>query len=202
MNKRALVIAAVLMILTLACNSLIKPTPTLGPPTQPAILHFENDVVSFDYPEGMEVNSAGNPTFKSYPDIELGGELIVGLGDPRFAAFDEYFRSIRIIRQTMPPDSNLEAIMLETYRAAEPHFPQDRGVLDATGVITVDGLDAFQKTYRVYSGEPAYELRDVWIPRGDDLFIVAIWTEYTNPDDFAAFEAGGDLLLRSLGIKQ
>jgi hypothetical protein len=92
--------------------------------------------------------------------------------------------------------------MMDAYRMAEDHFPQANGVLNANGVITVDGLSALQRTYRVYSGEPAYELRDIWIQKDNELFIIAIWTEYTNPDDFAAFQAGADLLLESLHIKE
>jgi hypothetical protein len=33
----------------------------------------------------------------------------------------------------------------------------------------------------------------------DDLFIISIWTKYTN--DFASFQAGADALLNSLRIK-
>ena len=82
------------------------------------------------------------------------------------------------------------------------HFPQENGVLNANGVITVNGFSAVQRTYRVYSGEPAYELRDIWLQKENELFIIAIWTEYTNPDDFAAFQAGADLFLKTLQIKK
>jgi hypothetical protein len=42
----------ILIIFSLACNRLIGPTPT---PAPPAIFHFENDFVAFDYPEEMKV---------------------------------------------------------------------------------------------------------------------------------------------------
>ena len=127
--------------------------------------------------------------------------MVAGLGDPKLSGFDRYYRSIRIFRQSMPPGSNLEAIMLDAYRQAEARYPRSNGVMDATGPVTVAGLSAYQWTYRVYSGEPAYELRDVWVPSGDGLFIISIWTEYTNPDDFAAFQAGAEAFLKSLRIK-
>jgi len=132
----------------------------------------------------------------------LGGELVVGLGDPKFINFDTYFRSIRIFRLPMPPGSNLEAIFLEAYRQAEKKFPLQKGVLNSNGPVTIDGLAAIQKTYRVYSGEPAYELRDIWIQKSDVLFVVSIWTEYTNPDDFTVFQSGADMLLKSLKLKE
>jgi hypothetical protein len=166
------------------------------------LLHFENDVVAFDYLKGMKLYTTGDPAFVCYPDIQLGGELVVGLGDPKFINFDTYFRSIRITRLPMPPGSNLEAMFLEAYRPVETkYFPQN-GILNANGPVTVAGLAALQKTYRVYSGEPTYELRDIWIQKGDVLFVVSIWTEYTNPDDFTVFQSGADMLLKSLKLKE
>jgi hypothetical protein len=179
------------------------PEPTPSPTSFPSsmIAHFENEAVAFDYMKTLKVHAAGDPPFRAYPDFKLGGELVIGLGDPRFAGGAYISRSIRILRQQIPPGSNVEALMLGAYRSAEDHFPQVEGVLNANGPVTVDGLAGVQKTYRVYSGEPAYELRDIWIQRGDELFVIAIWTRYTNPDDCAAFEAGADLFLKSLHVK-
>jgi hypothetical protein len=179
-----------------------EPTPSPSPYPDSMLLHFENDVVAFDYLKGMKLYTTGDPAFVCYPDIQLGGELVVGLGDPKFINFDTYFRSIRITRLPMPPGSNLEAIFLEAYRPVETkYFPQN-GILNANGPVTVAGLAALQKTYRVYSGEPTYELRDIWIQKGDVLFVVSIWTEYTNPDDFTVFQSGADMLLKSLKLKE
>ena len=180
----------------------LEPTPSPTPFPASMIAHFENDVVAFDYLKKMKVHTAGDPAFVYYPDIQLGGELVVGLGDPKFINFDTYFRSIRIFRLPMPPGSNLEAIFLEAYRQAEKKFPLQKGVLNSNGPVTIDGLAAIQKTYRVYSGEPAYELRDIWVQKSDVVFVVSIWTEYTNPDDFTVFQSGADMLLKSLKLKE
>jgi hypothetical protein len=75
------------------------------------------------------------------------------------------------------------------------------GVLDLSGSISIDARDAIQKSYRIYSGEPAYDLRDIWIPVEDAIFIISIATEWTNPDEFAAFETLADKLLRSLEFR-
>jgi hypothetical protein len=179
------------------------PEPTLTPTPFPASMlrHYENDVMAFDYLKGMNFYDAGDSTFQCYPDFQLGGEMVVGLGDPKFTGFGNYYRSIRIFRQPMPSGSNLETVMLDAYRQVEDKFPRDQGEMDATGPVTVAGLSAFQWTYQVHSGEAAYELRDVWIPKDGELFIITIWTEYTNPDDFTVFQASADLLLKSLHIK-
>jgi hypothetical protein len=42
---------------------------------------------------------------------------------------------------------------------------------------------------------------DVWLELNDQFYIVSIWSEYTNPDDFWAFQAGADALVKSLVFK-
>jgi hypothetical protein len=88
MNKRPLIIAAVLIILTLACNSLTRVTSIPVPLPERETLHFENEILSFDYPEGMQVFNAADPAFTPYPENKLGGQLVAGLADP--ADFGNY----------------------------------------------------------------------------------------------------------------
>ena len=178
-----------------------EPTPSPTPIPPSMLLHFENDMVAFDYLKGMTLYSNNDPAFVCYPAIDLEGEMVAGLGDARFFDFNTYFRSIRITRRPIPPGSNLEAILLDTYQQAEAKFPQEPGILNANRPVTVAGLAGIQKTYRVYSGEPAYELRDIWLQNGNEIFIISIWTEYTNPDDFATFQSDAEVILKSLQIK-
>jgi hypothetical protein len=201
-NRYPAILIALAIVFAMACNA-IPPlfTPLQATPTA-EILHFENELVAFDYKyvKGMEVFEGGKATFQCNPPFELGGELVVGLGIYKYSGLDtSYYRSIRIFRQPMPFDSNLETIMREAYQKAE--VPRGEGLVNATGPVTVDGLSAFQWTYRVYVGEPAFEMRDVWIPKDGELFIIAIWTQWGNPDSFAAFQAEADALLDSLHIK-
>ena len=188
-------LAAFAILLAIACNA-----GTDYPTSTPALLHFENEVVAFDYMEGMDLHADGGAALKCIPDFQLGGELVVGLGGLKLGS-DRYFRSIRIFRQPMLSDSNLETIMQEAYLRADPYKVWSPGVMDTALPVTVAGLPAIQTTYRIYIGEPAYELRDVWVQKEDKLFIVAIWTQYTNPEAIAAFQANADLLLNSLQLK-
>lgn len=193
-----LIILILAVVLTMACNAVtlfLNPTPK--PP--PKILHFENDIVAFDYLEGAKVFEGMDATFQCNPPFELGGELVVGLGIYKYSSLDTYYRSIRIFRQPMPVDSNLETIMREAYQKVE--ISQSDGLVNATDPVTVDGLSAYQRTYRIYVGEPAFEMRDVWIPKDGELFIIAIWTQWGNPDSFAAFQAEADAFLDSMYIK-
>ena len=179
------------------------PAPTASPTPYPAnlLVHYEDNLLSFDYPQGMMVLPSGETPSDCFPGIPLGGERLVGLGEPRFLVNGIYYRSIQITRLPMPAGSNLEAVVLGVYEQAQVKVPQETSSLASTGPVPVAGQTGFQWAYRVTAGEPTYELRDVWLELNDQLYIISIWTEYTNPDDFAAFQAGADSLLQSLRIK-
>jgi hypothetical protein len=214
MNARPVKFITLVVILVLGCTTITnltrstpQPTiiaettvPTTHPP-QAGFQHFENEFLAFDYPKELKTFVGGGAEFLCYPDYQLGGELLVGLGDTKFVHFDKYYRSIRIFRLPMPSDVDLKAIMQAAYDQEKIKFPLDEGVLDATGPVTVAGYPAYQKTYRVYSGEPAYDLRDIWIEKDGDIILVSIWSQYTNPEEFAAFQAEADLFINSLKFK-
>jgi hypothetical protein len=177
------------------------PTPTASPTPYPDALlaHFEDNLISFDYPREMILLSSGDPLSVCFPEISFGGQRMVVLGETRFLVNDMYYRSIQITRRSLPSGSNLEAVMWDVYDQA--NFPQEPSSLALTGPVTVAGQTGFQWAYRVTAGEPTYELRDVWLERGNQLYIISIWTEYTNPDDFLEFQSGAQALLDSLVIK-
>jgi len=178
------------------------PEPTASPTPYPAVLlaHYEDNLLAFDYPLGMIILSGDTP-FACFPEIPFRGERLVGLGEPRFLVNGIYYRSIQITRRPMPPGSNLEAVLLDVYEQAQARFPQEPATLASTGPVTVAGQTGFQWAYRVTAGEPTYELRDVWLELNGQLYIISIWSEYTNPDDFWAFQSGAQALLDSLMIK-
>jgi hypothetical protein len=179
------------------------PVPTASPTPYPATLlkHFENSFVSFDYPQELVIFQSGDTPSACFPDFQLGSELVVGLGAPKFLDRGQYYRSIRVFRLAMPPGSNLESIFMEAYRPIEKKYLPEPGVLNLSVRITIDGLTALQKTYRITSGEPSYELRDIWIQKDNQIFILSIWSVYTNPDDFSLFQSGADAFLNSLVIR-
>jgi len=201
MVNRFLAVLAVftlLVVLSLACNGLTvvsTPTPTPAPSAThiPQTIHFENDLVEFDYPDTMNQYMPGDPPFVPYPPISLGGELVIAVGDSRS-------RSISIYHLPIPSDSNLEETMQAAYLTVT-HYPLQTGILNANGPVTLAGLPAMQKTYRVFSGEPAYELRDIWTEKDGEAYRVSIWTIYHNPDDLAAFESLADGIINTMQIK-
>jgi hypothetical protein len=149
----------------------------------------------------MVVFRSGDTPSVCFPDIPFGGERLVGLGEPRLLTNGIYYRSIQITRKPMPPGSNLESVVLDVYDQAQAKYPQEPATLAKTGPVTAAGQTGFQWAYRVTAGEPTYELRDIWLERSGQLYIISVWTEYTNPDDFWSFQSGAQALLDSLIIK-
>jgi hypothetical protein len=182
-----------------------EPTPatTASPTAYPANLlnPYDYNQLSFHYPKEMIVLRSGYTPLTCFPDIPFGGERLVGLGEPRFLVKDIFYRSIQVTLRPMPAGSNLEAVMLDVYEQAKAKYPQEPSSLASTGPVTVAGQTGFQWAYRVTAGEPTYELRDVWLEKDGQLYIISIWTEYTNPDDYLEFQSGAQALLDSLAIK-
>ena len=200
MNTRFNINLAILMtfaiLLAIACNSItLFPTPAAT--TEPKLLHFENEQVAFDYPDGWKIYTAGDPAFVTYP-IQLGGELVAGAADPHTLYGGRVMaRFLALFRQPLPPGANVEQVMQEAYI----QVILSKGLVSADGPVTLAGLPAYQKTYRIYSGEPAFELRDIWAERGGEIFRLSIWTNYGNPEFFAAFQSIADMFIKSLKIK-
>ena len=212
MNPRHLIIPTVLITFALACQGITltaTPTPTGNvKPTMPStsssgsgLQHFENQWVAFDYPKNLKAYTADDKSFRWYPELDLGGELLAGLGDPEVYAYEMYFRSIRIMRRAKPAGYDLQKMMSETYDGVAQRNPIYDGALRASGPVTVSRMPAYQKTYRVFSGEPAYDLRDIWVEHYGVVDIIAIATAWHNPDNFAQFELMADGILKSLVIK-
>jgi len=200
-----MIILVPITIIALACQTLTLPSKPTAAPTSSAdsrLLHFDNEWVAFDYPRELKVHSAGDKTFRWYPELDLGGELLAGLGDPQVFAYEMYFRSIRIMRLKVPAGYDLQKMMSETYDRIGQRNPIYEGALKTSGPVTVSGMAAYQKTYRVFSGEPAYDLRDIWVPHNGMLDIIAIATAWHDPDTFAKYESLSDGIVMSLVIKE
>ena len=101
----------------------------------------------------------------------------------------------------MPSGSNLEAVLRNVYEQAAAKHPQNPSGVLSSGPVTVAGQTGLQWAYRVTAGEPTYDLRDIWLESDGQIHIISIWTEYTNPDDFWAFQSGAQALLDSLIVR-
>jgi hypothetical protein len=202
MNNRFIKILVVLISLTFACTT-ISLFPTSTPiPTEtasPEILHFNNELVAFDYPAGTRIFTAGEPGFAPYPmDDLMGGELVVGLASPDWIAdYGTLYSSIGVFRHRLPSGSNLVQVMQAAYTDAYIGRPNPEDVPEQSGPITIDGLTALRKTYRIASGPLWYTLQDIWIEKDGSILRLSLWEETYQND----FRAVADLFLNSLDIK-
>ena len=206
MNRRTGIVLSLIVFDLLACRSLALPSlPTAAPTSgfNPGLRHFEDQWVAFDYPEGLDVYESLDPDFKwsLQDEVDVGGEQIVGLGDPSARANGVYLRSIRITHRGLPSGEDVKQTMQDLYRAFETDYGATGPVLAFPQAVVVNGERAYQQSYRIFWGEPAYDFRDVWVPHGDALYIVAILVRWSNPEALAEFNALADIVLRSLVIK-
>jgi hypothetical protein len=195
-----------MVFVTLACSSLTVPAfPTAAPTSRvnPAIRHFEDQWVAFDYPGGLDVYEGPDPAFKwcLQDEVHVGGEQVVGLGDGQARANDVYLHSIRITHQGLVAGEDVQQSMQELYQSFDARYDTAGPLLAVPQTTIVDGARAHQMTYRIFWGEPAYDFRDVWIPHGDALYIVSILVRWSDPEALAHFNASADVVLRSLVIK-
>ena len=118
MNTQSKNILAILTIfailLAIACNS-VTLFPTSAETTEPKLLHFENEQVAFDYPDGWKIYEAGDPAFVTYP-IQFGAELVACVADPHTIYGSQVMvRFFALFRQPLPSGANVEQIMQEAY---------------------------------------------------------------------------------------
>jgi hypothetical protein len=178
-------------------------TPTPAPTAYPTslLLHYEDEAVAFDYPLELKVHDAADASYVVYPDYQLAEEQMVGLGDPQFLTFDKYHRSISIYKMEVPKGGSIELIWMEAYNRIQDKYKPQESSFGRPTLINVNGYGTMQRTYRIYSGEPAYELRDLWMQRENAGYLISIWTIYTNPEDYARFQSGAEALLDSIVFK-
>jgi hypothetical protein len=206
MKMRGSSVLSFLLASAFACSTLSVPgSPTAAPTSRadPRLLHFEDQWVAFDYPEGLDVYEGLDPAFKWSLDaeVDVGGEQVVGLGDAQARASGVYLRSIRITHRGRPAGGDVQQAMQDLYQAFESTYGATGPVLASPQIVIVDGARAYQTSYRIFWGEPAYDFRDVWIPHGDALYIVSSIVRWSNPDALAEFTGVVDVILRSLVIK-
>ena len=121
MNLLRTVLIVLVAPMVLACEALSLPAfPTAAPTSSvdPKLLHFEDQWVAFDYPEGLDVYEGLDPAFKwcLQDAVHVGGEQVVGLGDAHDRANSVYLRSIRITHRGLSAGEDVQQSMQELYQ--------------------------------------------------------------------------------------
>ena len=163
--------------------------------------HYEEELLAFDYPQGLSQLPPGEGSSSCFPNFPYGGEWLIGLGDSRFQINGIYYHCILVNNRPWPSGSNMEAVLLGIYEQIQARDPLEPSSLLSTGPIRVAGQIGFQWVFRMTAGEPSYELRDIWWEPDNRIYIISIRTEFTSPNDFWAFNSEAQALLDSLIIK-
>jgi hypothetical protein len=207
MPNRTHLFLAILSASALACQTLTLPltpaTPTVAPTAtlNSALSHFDSEWLAFDYPNDMQLYTGSDAAFAWYPDIDFGGDQIVALGDSRFYFFEKYFRWFRITRRPFLVEQDVATTVQQMYVPLEDKYSHPGSLLDAPVAVAISGTSAYEKRYKIWSGEPAYDMRDIWVVKAPALYVISTCTEWTNPDDVAAFDARVDAMLEGLVLK-
>ena len=176
-------IAALVASLTLACSICRFPGfPGLGGLLD-TTKHFENDKFSFDYPGGWRTLS------ESWPALQPSND--VGVADPGSSTmFEKYLTSVTILTKELPLDSSLEAMMAET-------DPQGEGEVSVSTTI-VDGVAAYERVYEKFRGEPLHWIREIWLQKGDRIYIISCWT---TPGRVEKAQVDFNMIIESFHVK-
>ena len=81
----------------------------------------------------------------------------------------------------VPEGSHIGVLYLEAYSKIGDKYKPRKSSIEHPVRVDVNGYDALQKTYLIFSGEPAYELGDIRLQKEYVGFLISIWTFFTNP---------------------
>ncbi len=158
--------------------------------------HFDNGELAFDYSRGWLTfaeywPSAFKSAYTPNTDRDLDAEEVAGVLEPGFAA------SVRIEVRPLPPEKTLREVYRQTYASGPIRVYATQNAISERTLI-VDGVTAFERIYRKPHGEPWYQIRDVWLVKGSQVYIISCWAP---PEKFAAHQADFDLVVNSFHVK-
>jgi hypothetical protein len=142
--------------------------------------HWENEQFSFDYPGHWRTL------------VEIWGEEAeIGVADPGTATpWEKYLTSVRIEARELPPGSTLK----EAFEGTDPQAEGE--VSEAT--TTVDGVVARERLYEKFHGEPLRKIREVWLEKDGNIYIIHCWS---TPGHFDEAQADFEVIIGSFHVK-
>jgi hypothetical protein len=156
--------------------------------------HFENDEISFDYPEGWQTLSELWPEYQPGHDVYLDADQLIGVADPASSTpWEKYTTSVSVERREMPSGSSLQDVFEQAYLKNA-----DLVVAVSEGTAVVDGVTAYEKVFKRPHGEPWFQIRDLWLEEGGKIYILSCWA---LPDHFDEAQADFDAIVGSFHVK-
>jgi len=138
----------------------------------------EQEAFAFDYDAGWQ------PYFEEeLPnmvdvrlDVETLGAVIETGQSKQTPLRPFYFNAAVVMRKAIPSGSSLEEVYRSTYAEQVLAYPEAA----KDGVSQLGGQPALERTYPYYSGEPRYDIRELWVERDGWVYILSLRSQYTN----------------------
>jgi hypothetical protein len=157
----------------------VIPLATIFPTVGPENNLFDHDDFRLNYPAdwkpiheifGLQPSTKYNSEFEA---TEIFGVGSPGKDGKKMGAYCKI-----LIKEDVNPERSLASMMDIAYQGLS-EYP-DAEISQKK--IQISGIDGLEKIYRRPSGEPWYQVRDVWLMRGSQVYIFSCWTYPENYD--------------------
>jgi PsbP-like protein len=166
---------------------------------------FQNKEIYFSYPSSWVSFSDFWPSnfgfsYKPSTDQELNATVITGVLDPKSnTPIEKYSTSVKI--ETKNNSGTLKETFDNTYSSLS-HSSKASGKSlfqnISERILTVDGVSAYEKVYKIPHGEPYYQIRDVWIYKNGKIYIISC---RAFPNNFNQSQNDFDIIINSFHVK-
>jgi hypothetical protein len=155
--------------------------------------HFANERLSFNYPPHWRPLSSFGPAQKYGYDREFDAMELAGVADPRsLTLLEKYTTWVVIEAKPRAPREGEQTLQQELDR----RYGKYRVL--STRTLTVDGVTAYEKIYQRPHGEAWQQLRDIWLQKGNTLYVISC---RALPERFAAVQADFNRIIGSFHVK-
>ena len=166
---------------------------------------FENNEISFSYPSSWVSFSDFWPSnfgflYNPSLDQKLNATVITGVLDPKSnTPVEKYTTSVDI--ETKNTSGTLKDAFDGTYSSLSQSSKASGSSLFqeiSERILTVDGVTAYEKVYKIPHGEPYYQIRDVWLDKNGKIYIISC---RAFPNNFNQSQNNFDLIINSFHVK-
>lgn len=156
---------------------------------------FDHDDFRLNYPAdwkpiheifGLPASTKYNSEFEATEIFAVGSP---GKGGKKMGAYCKI-----LLKKDINPERSLASMMDIAYQGLS-EYP-DAEISQKK--IQISGIEGVEKIYRRPSGEPWYQVRDVWLMRGSQVYIFSCWT---YPENYDVDEPVFSSILNSLQFK-
>jgi len=158
-----------------------------------SLKHYSSNGVSFDYPDDWGPISQVFPKYEMQHDPELNADelaIIVDAGSSTGQG-EKYSVSVHIMKRDLPSGVSLKSLFDQTY--------EDKSyVMISDDTATINGIQAYIKVYKKPHGEPWYQVKDVWLEKDGEVYIISCWA---LPSGFAELQDKFNIIIDSFTIE-